>query len=246
MSKFVVSATWDDVPHLSEEVKRELLAGIPPYQRDARTKGVPQLGSGAIYPVPETDIIVDDFEIPLYWPRSYAMDVGWNKTANIWGARNNQTGQIFLYSEHYRGKEEPVIHAEAIKARGAWIPGAIDPAAMGSSQRDGKQLMSEYRKLGLNLTPAQNAVEAGIYKTWQMLSSGQLKVFRSCRAWLNEFRTYQRDKDGKIIDDHKYHLMAATRYFALTGIEIMKIKPFPQTEEQRYVVPSGIDGGWMG
>jgi phage terminase large subunit-like protein len=45
--KFVVQATWDDVPHLSAEAKAELLASIPPYQREARSKGVPQLGSGA-------------------------------------------------------------------------------------------------------------------------------------------------------------------------------------------------------
>ena len=246
MSKFVVSATWDDVPHLSAQVKAELLAGIPPYQRDARTKGVPQLGSGAIYPVPETEILVEDFEIPPYWPRAYGMDVGWAKTANIWGARNNQTGQVYFYSEHYRGHAEPIVHGEAIKGRGAWIPGAIDPAANGRSQADGKSLLVEYQKMGLDLTMAKNAVETGIYKIWMMLSTGQLKVFKSCKHWLNEFRTYQRDQDGKIIDDHKYHMLAATRYIALTGLDIMKVKPFDKEPKQRYIVPGSYNGNWMG
>jgi len=66
--KFCVQATWDDVPHLSEEAKAELLASIPPYQREARSKGVPQLGAGAIYQVPESDIVVPDFEIPAHLP----------------------------------------------------------------------------------------------------------------------------------------------------------------------------------
>ena len=57
MSKLVVSATWDDVPHLSPEQKTELWGSIPPYQRDARSKGIPQLGSGAIYPVAESEIV---------------------------------------------------------------------------------------------------------------------------------------------------------------------------------------------
>ena len=61
MSKLVVGATWDDVPHLSPEQKAELWGSIPPYQRDARSKGIPQLGSGAIYPVPESEIVVDPF-----------------------------------------------------------------------------------------------------------------------------------------------------------------------------------------
>src|SRR6516165_4770647 len=67
--KFTVQASWDDCPHLSKAAKAELLASIPPYQRQARSKGVPQLGSGAIYQVPESDIVVTDFEIPKHYPR---------------------------------------------------------------------------------------------------------------------------------------------------------------------------------
>ena len=62
--KHVVIASWDDVPHLSEKAKGDMLASIQPFQRDARSKGIPQLGSGAIYPVPESEIIVDDMPIP--------------------------------------------------------------------------------------------------------------------------------------------------------------------------------------
>ena len=35
------------MPHLIEQEKADLIAQIPPYQRDARTKGIPALGSGA-------------------------------------------------------------------------------------------------------------------------------------------------------------------------------------------------------
>ena len=40
--KFVIMADWDDAPHLSESEKADLLRSSPPYQRDARTKGIPQ------------------------------------------------------------------------------------------------------------------------------------------------------------------------------------------------------------
>jgi phage terminase large subunit-like protein len=86
-SKCVIMASWDDVPHLTEETKAQLLSSIPPYQRDARTKGIPQLGSGAIYPVPESEIIVDDMAIPDHWPRGYGLDVGWNRTSAGFHAR---------------------------------------------------------------------------------------------------------------------------------------------------------------
>jgi hypothetical protein len=246
MSKILVTATWDDVPHLSEETKAELLKEIPPYQRDARTRGVAQLGSGGIYQMPETELAVSDFEIPGHWPRAYGMDVGWNKTAAVWGARDNQTGVIYLYSEHYRGQTEPIIHAEAIKARGQWIPGVIDPAATGSSQIDGRRLIDIYRSYGLNLEEAINAVEAGIVATWIAMSQGKLKVFKSLSNWWSEFRTYQRDEQGRIVNPHTYHLMDCTRYFMMSGIDKMKMKPAQEQGKAKYVMEDSKSQGWMG
>jgi hypothetical protein len=60
----------------------------------------------------------------------------------------------------------------------------IDPAAQGRSQVDGEQLIALYRRQGLSLLPAVNAVEAGLYATWQMMSSGKLKVFASLGHYL--------------------------------------------------------------
>lgn len=238
-SKFVVMATWDDVPHLDDAVKKELWDSIPPFQRDARSKGVPQLGAGAIYPVPESDIVVPDFSIPDHWPRSYALDVGWNRTAAIWGAKDPETKIVYLYSEHYRGQAEPVIHAHSIKSRGDWIPGVIDPAARGRGQKDGAQLLEQYQDLGLDLTPAVNAVESGLYDVWMRMSGGKLKVFSSLSNWRSEFRLYRRDEKGAIVkkDDH---LMDATRYLIVSGLDIAKVKP----DEDNCYIP--INHGWMG
>ena len=179
---------------------------IPPYQRDARSKGIPQLGSGAIYPVPESEITVQDFPIPTHFRRGYGFDVGWNRTAAIFGALDIDSDVLYLYSEHYRGQAEPSVHAAAIKARGAWIPGRIDPAARGRGQRDGEQLLKDYKELGLDIMPAVNAREAGLYKVWMRLSTGRLKVFASCQSWLGEFRIYRRDEKGHIVKESD-HLM---------------------------------------
>ncbi len=104
-------------PHLGEKEKETLMANIPPYQRDARSKGIPQLGSGAIYPVPESEITVPDMEIPVHWARGYGLDVGWNRTAAIFGALNRDDDVIYLYSEHYRGQAEPSVHANQYSPR---------------------------------------------------------------------------------------------------------------------------------
>jgi len=242
--KFTVQAAWSDCPHLSEASKAELLASIPPYQRESRSKGVPVLGAGAIYQVPESDIVVNDFVLPDHFPRGYGMDVGWNRTAAVWGARDNESGVIYLYSEHYMGQAEPLVHAQAIKSRGEWIPGVIDPASRGRSQIDGMQLIQIYRDCGLDLEPAQNAVEAGIYTTWQLMSAGKLKVFRSLGNWLAEFRLYQRDEEGRILKQRD-HLMDATRYLLMSGRERMTCKRRAPTHEYVYYYPRQDGFRWM-
>lgn len=244
-SKFVVMATWDDVPHLDERAKKELWDSIPPFQRDARSKGIPQLGAGAIYPVPESEISIKDFEIPEHWPRAYGMDVGWNRTAAVFAALDRESDTVYLYGEHYRGQAEPSVHASGIRARGAWVPGVCDPAARGRSQQDGKSLFQMYCDLGLDIEVADNGVESGIYQVWQRMSSGRFKVFQSCQNWFSEFRLYRRDEDGKIVKEND-HCMDATRYLVMSGLTRAKAKAATEKEKPEFQYGPGESGGWMG
>ncbi|HYI43204.1 MAG TPA: hypothetical protein VD768_06245 [Sphingomicrobium sp.] len=223
-SAWLTTAGWDDVPHLDADTKRDLLERTPPYLRDARSKGTPSLGAGAIYPIPESQITVSPFPIPPHWKRAYALDVGWNRTAALWEAWDPETGVGYLYSEYYAGQQVPSIHAEAIKARGKWIPGVIDPAARGRSQHDGQRLMETYEQLGLNLTKADNAVEAGLYDVWARLETGRLKVMSHLQSWLGEYRLYRRDEKGAVIKKND-HLMDDTRYLERSGMAVAVAKP---------------------
>lgn len=229
-TRYVVQAGWRDVPHLDEETQRRLLASIEPHLRDARTKGEPSMGSGTIYPMSWEEIAVAPFRVPEFWPRAFALDVGWNRTAAIWGALDRGTDTLYCYSEYYAGKQVPEVHATGIKARGAWVPGVIDPASRGRTQTDGTQLLTTYRALGLKLTPANNAVEAGIQEVWSRLATGRLKVFSNLLNFRNEFRLYRRDENGKIVkqDDH---LMDALRYLVVSGLPMMRVQEFRRPAE---------------
>ncbi len=193
----------------------------PPHLIEARSKGIPSIGAGAIYPLAESEFLVDDRDIPAHWPRAFAMDVGWKRTAALWGARDPATEILYLYAEYYRGQAEPPIHATGIKARGEWIPGVIDPASSGSGQQDGKKLAQIYGNgshgLGLDLAMANNDVEAGIAAVWQGLSTGTIKVFRSLQNWRTEYRMYHRNEKGAIVKEND-HLMDDTRYLVLSGM----------------------------
>lgn len=225
MSRYVGTCTWNDVPHLTAEAKEELWESIPPFQRDARSKGVPQLGSGAIFPVPESDIVCDPFPIPSYWPRSYGLDVGWNRTAAVFSAHDRETDVAYLYAEYYRGQAEPSVHAAGIRAiAGDWMMGAIDPASRGRGQRDGQQLFQNYLDLGLRLILAENGVEAGLFDVWQRLSTGRLKVFKTLQNWLGEYRLYRRDEKGAVVKTND-HLMDATRYDIVSGLLVATLLP---------------------
>ncbi|MCV0395467.1 MAG: hypothetical protein K5872_22225 [Rhizobiaceae bacterium] len=222
-SKYMVQAGWDDVPHLDETTKAEMLSSTPPHLRDARSKGIPSLGAGAIYPIQWEEVEVKPFQIPSYWKRGYALDVGWNRTAAMWGAEDPSDGTLYCYAEHYRAQAEPAIHATAIKARGEWITGAIDPSARNRKPDDGKALLAQYQGQGLRLVPAINAVEAGLYEVWQGLSIGRIKLFSTLQNTRVEYRMYRRDENGKVVKEHD-HLMDCLRYLKMTWSKIAAVQ----------------------
>lgn len=256
---FIITADWDNnAPHLDAKARADLWAAIPAYQKDARSKGIPQLGAGVIYPIPDTDILVDAFKIPDFWPRGFGLDIGWNKVAAIWDAMDpdtldNEGGPtIYRYDEHYAGEQHPSIHAEAIRRRGLWIPGVIDPAARGRTQDDGKKLLTIWRaaiygtediSLGVQMLGiANNAVESGISLEYTAMTTGRLKVFKHrCPNWMAERRLYRRDEHGRIVKKND-HALDAGRYRTASGTGYLKAKPVTAREDPLSAFMSGHRG----
>ena len=104
------------------------------------------------------------------------------------------------------------------------MQGAIDAASRCRDQRDGEQLLSLYQELGLQLVLANNGVEAGIYEVWQRLSTGRLKVFKSCANLLAEYRLYRRDDKGRVVKEND-HALDALRYLVMSGRDIAGYAP---------------------
>jgi hypothetical protein len=242
-SRVLINAGWDDVPHLDTQAKAELLEETPHWLRDSRSRGIPSLGVGAIYPIPRKQVEVANFPIPSHWPRCYSLDVGWNWTAVLWCAFDREASTKYLYACYKASEELPSVHADAIKARGTWIPGLIDPAANNRNPRDGERLMVEYTSLGLNLTKANNAVEAGLVQCWRDLSIGRTKVFAvGMDPFWWEYGLYHRDEKGKIVkkDDH---LMDDMRYIHNSGAEVWAVKP-ADAFASSLATPTGSRGGY--
>lgn len=230
MSKWYVQAGWADVPHISEEQREEYLRNTAPHQRDARSKGIPSMGEGLIYPIHEDDFVIDSVKIQPWWRRVYAIDPGYRNTAVVWVAHDTDTDIVYVYDCFKKHNIEPDEASVYIKHRDIPVkwPGVIDPAALGGSQDKGQknQLLKLYNRNGLRLRTADNAVEAGIQEVWGRFKSDRLKVIRNgnTEALLSEMRKYRRDDKGRIVKEND-HLMDALRYAIVTGLKYAKPVP---------------------
>lgn len=227
-----VQAGWEDNPHISEAEREALFKKTPVHELEARQRGVPALGSGVVFPVAESVIKTEPFEIPKYWPRVYGMDFGWtNPTAAVFAAFDRENDIVYVYGEYVQSERTPQSHALSLMEMGAdWMSGVCDPAGQQSDKADGQSLIDLYNRHGLNLTLAENGVEMGIQEMLERMREGRLKVFATCEKWFGEFRMYARDEKGRVkkINDH---LMDATRYLVVSGLGQATTK---REVEQRY------------
>lgn len=225
--KVVVQASWDDAPHLDPAEIARLQQSLRPYEIEARSKGIPALGRGKVFPVPEDDIFIAPFDIPPHFAKVYGLDFGWsNPTACVWAAHDRDNDIVYIYDCYSASEQPPAVHAAAILARGSGLHGVCDPAGQSSNPMDGQNLMDIYARNGLKLTKADNAVESGLMHMLERMQQGRLKVFNTLESWKHEFRLYQRDEQGRIVKRHD-HLLDATRYIMTSGL------PLAQTSTPR-------------
>lgn len=217
-TRYLVTAGWNDVPHLDEKTKQELWNSSPPHEREARARGIPTLGSGRIFPVDEDSIKVAPFAIPAHWPRINGIDFGWDHpTAAVQECWDRDNDCVYITQAHRDRLQTPVIHAAAVKAWGDWVPTAWPHDGLQHDTGSGDQLARQYAATGLlmlkeraTFEDGSNGVEAGLMEMLERMQTGRFKVFSHLTLWFEEFRLYHR-KDGKVVklrDD----LMSASRY----------------------------------
>lgn len=233
----VTTMTIYDVDHYSQEEKDAIVAKYPAHERDARTKGIPMLGSGRIFPLADEVISIEPFPLPDIWPRICGIDFGWDHpSANAWLAWDRDTDTIYVYDVERVRLETPVQQAPAIKRRGDWIPVAWPHDGLQHDKGSGEQLAEQYRNAGVNMLyeraqypetvqgeekVSRSSVEAGLVDMLTRMQTGKFKVFSNLNDWFAEFRMYHR-KDGKVVKERD-DLMAATRY----GIMMLRFAECP-------------------
>ena len=76
--RHVTTMTLWDAAHYSDEDRERILAQYPEHERATRTRGIPAMGSGAVFLVDPDKLLVDPFECPSHWVRLGGMDFGWD------------------------------------------------------------------------------------------------------------------------------------------------------------------------
>ena len=243
----LVRATWDDAPHIRDnpEHRSQLEGSMREYERDKRTKGIPEMGTGLIFNVPDDRITFDaaDFRrIPSYWPRIAGIDLGFDHPfAAVWLAWDRDTDTVYLYDcMKEKGLLLPVM-ADVLKRHEPWIPIAW-PHDVGERDREsGKRIADVLRDdYGVNMLPEAftnppgpgedegeggRGVETGLWNMHSAMEEGRFRVAKHLVAWFREKGLYHR-KDGKVVrkfDD----LMSATRY-AFQSLRFADVAPTPK------------------
>jgi Terminase RNaseH-like domain/Terminase large subunit, T4likevirus-type, N-terminal len=219
--------TISDVGHYSDEEKKTIEASYPPHEREARLKGIPVLGSGRVFPVPEETLAIDHREFPAHWPRIGGLDFGFSHPmAAVELVHDRDTDTIYVSRTHRVREATPITHAAALRGWGkelrwAWPRDGNRETLEGA----GIALAAQYKAQGLNMLheyahyvegtgQKSVSVEAGLMDMLTRMESGRFKVFREHNDWFEEFRLYHR-RDGKVFKEND-DLMAATRYAVMS------------------------------
>ena len=212
--------SMDEAKHLKAADIERLLDGMSDAEKKARRYGVATIGEGKVFNFQENEYSTEPFEVPLWWRRIGALDVGLtHPTGALMGVIDDDSKTVYITNE-YRVKDKTAIdHAAHLKHWG--IKFMTDPAAFHRQIGTGTSTASIYEDEGLELIRANNDVEASIAEIRKLIGSGRLFIFTTCSMLLKELRTYRTKTlpggDTKIVKTED-DLVDPLRYMVL-GVE---------------------------
>jgi phage terminase large subunit-like protein len=220
----LVMMTLEEAEHFDAEKRRKAIESYLPHEREARSKGIPMLGEGAVYQLSEDMITEDPIQAPAWWPRLIAMDFGWHDhpTAAVKAAWDRDNDCVHITALYKQSKQPLAVYAAGIVALGGnTIPVSWPHDGLQHDKSSGEQIAHLYRSQGLKMLTEhaqfpddrKNGSEAAVWEALARMQTGRLKVDRNLHQWFEEFRSYHR-KDGKIVAEFD-DLMKATHYLLM-------------------------------
>lgn len=211
---YLQSVSWDECPHITPEIAKQLLAGIAKYQHDMRMKGLPVLGQGAVFQYDETDLMVQDVNYRDDWLICGAIDIGHRKDPSVvsFAVCDPSFQHYYLLHQIYLDQDRSSrAIADAIKA--SPFPNAliVVPHDGGGEAPEATSNQLEYfgintfkghfnnpteTRLGFKIPSGKGVInhramkEPGLSTMRFYFDEGYLKVHQSCNEWFKEMRSY--------------------------------------------------------
>ena len=202
----LIMMTIDDVDHHTEEEKRRIEAEYPEYEREARARGIPILGSGRVFQFTEAEISEPHITYPpSHWFYINGLDFGWeHPQACIQIGWDKDADVIHVLRAKARQKMKPLDMFGAVKSWAADVRTAW-PHDGFKHDNSGAELAQLYRDAGFKMLHVHAThskggfgVEAGLLEMQERFKEDRLKIDESLDCFWDEYRMYHR-KDGELV-----------------------------------------------
>ena len=235
--------TIDDVNHYTDREKQQIIDSYPEYEREARLRGIPMLGSGRVFPVTLESITCKPFSIPDHWPVLGGIDFGWDHPTGAVCIAWDRDADCIYVTHAYRERERtPSQISVELKHWNVGMPWTWPHDGHVHDKGSGVTISDQYRREGLRMlrehatfADGGHGLEAGVMEMLQRMKSGRFKVFHHLEDWFAEFNMYHR-KDGQIVKEAD-DLLSATRLCVMA-------RRFARTREPQNAFPKFIGGNY--
>lgn len=240
--------TWDDIPEYDlwgeplflKEAREQLYRDYMPHERDARTKGIPMSGRGAVFPFREYPLYKTE-DLPHDWPERFCRFISFDL-----GLAEDPTVISFLLYDEANDiiylHNQLVLHDMTPYQYGGYLitketrdvpiglpPDAATPGKYTLSEQSVREVLED--EFGLDCIPKPilnppdsrgritNSISYGVNLMRIRMENGKMFINETCSHFLTEASTYVVDEKGKFEAPRGDHCIDSARYGVLGLIQ---------------------------
>ena len=215
----------EEVKHISDARRDEIAANVPDHERETRLEGIPQLGTGPIFPIELLPALTKQFNrdgLPSWAKYCVGIDFGYDHPfAAVLIAWVPDLAEVYVIDSFRMDRSSALYHVQRIHhmTQGLRIPVAWPHDGSTHDKGSGLSLSSQYKSFGANMMASHavnhgaktNNVEPALAEIRELMYTGKLTIGSHNGELLEELRHYHRDEDFKIIKQRD-DLICALRY----------------------------------
>ena len=214
-----------EVKHISAERRAELSANLSDNERETRLEGIPQLGTGPVFPLELIPTLVKPFNpdaLPSWSRWCVGIDFGYDHPfAAVLIAWTPDLGDLWVIDSFRMERSSALYHTQRIHSmtRGLRIPISWPHDGSQHDLGSGLPLAGQYKAFGANMMAGHavnhgtktNNVEPGVAEMRELMMTGKLTIAGHNAELLEELRMYHGDENYRIVKQRD-DLICALRY----------------------------------